>query len=62
MSRNFFKLLPADCGQNFRQRFRRAARRVFFQAMMHLDYFQIEIGSQNFRRFARQPEQRVDAR
>ena len=29
--------------------------------MMHFDDFQIEIRSENFRRFAREPEQRVHA-
>ena len=29
--------------------------------MMHLDDFEIEVRAENFRRLAREPEQRVDA-
>ena len=61
MPRGFFQLQFAHVRQNFRERFCRAAGRVFFQAMMHLDDFQIEIRPENFRRLAREPEQRVDA-
>ena len=59
--RHLVQLQLAHLGQDFRQRFGRAARRVLFEAMVHFDDFQIEVRAQNFRRLAREPEQRVDA-
>ena len=39
MTKRFFKLQFAHVGKNFEQRRRRAARRVFLEAMVHLDDF-----------------------
>src|ERR1017187_6814278 len=51
----------AHVRQNFRERFCGAARRVLFQAMVHLDDFEVEVRAEDFRRLAREPEERVDA-
>ena len=58
--RRLIQLQFAHVRENSRERFCRAARRVFFQTMMHLDHFEVEAGAKNFRRLAREPEQRVD--
>ena len=49
------------CPQNFRERFRRAAGRILFHAVMGLNNSQIEFWSENFSSFARQSEKRVHA-
>ena len=61
VARDFGKLLLANIRKNFRQRLRRAARRILLQAMMHLHDFEIVTQAKNLRRLARQPEQRVHA-
>ena len=59
--RGFVQMQLAHVRQNFRQRLGRAAGRVLFQAMVHLDDFEVEVRAEDFRRLAREPEQRVDA-
>ena len=47
--------------QNFGERSSRSARRVFFQAVVHLHNFQIELSAKNSCRLFRQPKKRVHA-
>ena len=55
----FSYVQSAHFAQDFRKLLRRAARRILLQAMMHLDDFEIEIGTEQLGRFASEPEQRV---
>ena len=57
----FLELELAHVGEDFEQRRRRAAGRVFLQAMVHLDDLEIEARPENLRRLAREPEKRVHA-
>ena len=50
-----------DLAQNFRQSSCGAARRILFHAMMHLDNFKIETGTEHLCRFPGQPEERIHA-
>jgi len=52
---------PTYVGQDFRERLRGAAGRVFLQAMVHFHNLEIVAWTENFRRLARQPEERVHA-
>ncbi len=55
----FLHVQFAHSAQDFRKLLRRAARCVFLQAMMHLDDFEIEIGTEQLGRLASEPEKRV---
>ena len=62
MTDHIAELLLADSRENLCERRGSPARGVLLHPVVHLDDFQIEVGPENFRRLARQPEERVDAR
>ena len=55
-------LQPAHFREGLGEHLRGAARRVFFHPVMRLDDFQIKVRPEDFRRTAREPQQRVHAR
>src|SRR3954462_8058611 len=52
---------PASFTQDLRQLFRRPARSVFLQAMMHLANLEIEVFAERLGSLARQPKERIYA-
>ena len=61
VTQRFLKLDLAHVTKNFEQRGGGAAGSIFFQAVVHLHHFEVEAGAENFRRLAREPEERVHA-
>ena len=61
VAQRILELHLAHVGEDFEQRGRGAAGRVFLEAMMHLDDFEIEAWAEDFRGLAREPEERVHA-
>src|SRR5262245_46571215 len=60
ISYNLFELLAPNLSNIFSQRFSRATWRVSFEAMVHLDNFNVKLRSQNLGGLARQPEQSIN--
>lgn len=51
----------ADIGQDFREFFGGTAGGIFFEAVMHFDDFEVEIGAENFGSFLGEKEEGIDA-
>ena len=51
----------AHFGEDLCQAFGGAARRVFFEPMVHFHHFEVEVRPEDFRRFAGEPEEGVHA-
>ena len=57
----FLVLEVADIGQDFGEFFGGTAGGIFFEAVMHFDDFEVEIGAENFRSFFSEEEEGIDA-